>query len=294
MYKLCMALGWSVIKSQLQIDSLRKYSKLWDKLDQHRFITSKNIDAYYSKMAKDEGLKEEYEAFISSKMYYDSYLMIDDKYCDISGDYNKDISKYLKNRCKYVAIVICEENELNITRSSCRFQYTIDEASQDDKGPLGIYSVVASFFADENDEANKYLSWIRNIVSGEKEISIIDPYILQARNVERLIDYGYPIFPRGCVLHLHVPADAECIERAIEGANPYNINVKIHKYKKMNHDRYIITSDRIIILGLGMDFMKKERGRLVVREGFNFTLKQKPKNTEPMKVENRLAGTLAD
>ena len=288
MFKLSIALGWSVIKMHLRDEYLNPYQGLWNKIQQHRFIMSDNIDAYYSENAEKEGMLTEYQAFISMISETDQSLEIRDVY----GDYNKNLANYLKNKCKSIAIVISEENELKISKSSCRYQYSIEEASRDENGPLGMYSVISSFYVDEGEDASACIEWIKNIISEEKEISIIDPYILkELRNCNCLVNYYFPIIPRGCVLNLHVQASASLYEtQAMVAAENANVQLKIHKYRKMKHERYIITSKRIIVIGVGMDFMKKEGNRPIMRTGSNFTLREIRDKKPHLQNARRLAG----
>ena len=288
MYKLSIALGCSVIRMLLQSTYKNPHQELWLKIQQHRFIMSDNIDAYYSENAEKEGVLEEYQAFISMISETDQSLEIRDVY----GDYNKNLANYLKNKSKSIAIVICEDNELKISKSSCRYQYSIEEACGDEKGPLGMYSVIASFSVDAGEDARTCIEWIKNIISEEKEISIIDPYILkEQKNCNCLVNYYFPIIPHGCVLNLHVPTSASlCETQAVIAANSANVQLKIHKYRKMNHDRYITTSKRIIVIGVGMDFMKKEGNRVIMRTGSNFTLRRAKEKLTHLQFARNLAG----
>ena len=289
MYKLCLALGWSVIKMQLQSAFLVDHIELLGKIKQHRFIISENINAYYADNARKEGLLTQYEDYMSSVLYTDQYIEIRDN-CD---DISKNISDYLKNKCSSIAVVIYENKELEIDRSSCKYQYSIEEASNDEKSPLKMYSVIAAFYADEGEDAITYIDWVKNLISGEKEISIIDPYILaNHRNYNCLVDYYFPIIPDNCVLNLHVPNDSVFIDRVKEDALAANINIKIYKYTKVNHERHITTSSRVMNIGIGMDFMKKKNGNLVIRKGTNFSLLKKTKNLPYMEIEHKLAGVL--
>lgn len=289
MYKLCIALGWSVIKMQLQgwYQVQHKYQKLWGKIYQHRFIMSDNIDAYYSENAEKEGLLTEYQAFISMISETDQSLEIRDNY----SDYNENLADYLKNKCKSIALVISENNELQIPETSCCHQYSIEEACKDAKGPLGMYSVISSFYVNKGEDASPYIEWIKNIISEEKEISIIDPYILgKQTNYKCLVNYYFPIIPKGCKLNLHVPITAEYDLYAERDARYAKIELKIYKYREMRHERYIITSKRIIIIGVGMDFMKKEGRKLVMRTGSNFTLREIDEELPHMELIRSLAG----
>lgn len=288
MYKLCIALGWSVIKMQLQsgYQVQHQHQKLWGKIFQHRFIMSDNIDAYYSENAEKEGLLTEYQDFISVISETDQSLEIRDIY----SDYNKNLSDYLKNKCKSIALVICDSDELKISKSSCRYQYSIKEACKDKKGPLGMYSVISSFDVSEGEDASPCIEWIKNIISEEKEISIIDPYILTEKNYSCLVDYYFPLIPRGCVLNLHIPNTVLYDTQAMRDAERANVKLKIYKYRKWNHDRYIITSKRVIVIGVGMDFMKKDGRRFVMRTGSNFTLRDIDEELPHMELVRSLAG----
>ena len=289
MFKLCIALGWSVIKMQLQYGYLVQYPELWGKINQHRFIMSDNIDAYYSEKADKDGLLTEYQDFISAISGTDLTVEIRDIY----NNYERNLSDYLKNKCKSVALVIHENDELKISKSSCRYQYSIEDACNNARGLLGMYSYVSSFYIDEGENAVPYLEWIKNIISEEKEISIIDPYLLrEQRNYDCLINYCFPIIPHGCVLNLHVPNDSLFIDQAKEEANNANIHLKIYKYRRMKHDRYITTSKREILIGIGLDFMKEKNGRLVMRGGSNFTLRSIHEKLPYMQYEHMLAGEL--
>lgn len=272
---------------QLQQGFLVKYLGLWENIKQHQFILSDKIDAYYYDNATKEGLLEVYKSFISDISGTDQTLEIADKDQDI----NKNISNFFKNKCKSLAIVICEKNELNINHRSCKYQYTIDEAYKDRNGPLGMYSIKALFSADVGENARIYINWIKNIMSNEKEVSFIDKYLLQKeKNFNCLVNYYYPIIPRGCVLNLHVLASSLFIDQAIKEAERANVCLKIHKYRRMKHDRHITTSDRIITIGVGLDFMCQMDGRIVMRERSFFAMDEKDEESSYMELEKSYAG----
>lgn len=60
----------------------------------------------------------------------------------------------------------------------------------------------------------------------------------------------------------------------------------------MEHDRYIITKDRMIIIGVGLDFMKESQGELVVRKATNFTYKKINPKMNDGKLEEWLSGRI--
>lgn len=287
MYKVCMALGWSVIRMQLLSAYLVEHIDLWNKISQHRFIFSDKIDEYYSENAEKEGLLCEYKDFISSVLASDQYLEIRDDFNDMS----RNISDYLKNKCKGISLVICENGELNITKSACRNQYTIEEAAEDERGPFAIYSVTAAFYVDSDESASVYIEWIKNLISAEKEINIIDHYVLEEeRNYRCLIDYYFPIIPRGCKVNLHVTQNAKYLDQVLEDARDANVNIEILTYYEMKHERYITTGDRIINIGLGIDFMCQKLGKTLMRKGSNFSLRKKDKKLKHLEEEIALAG----
>ena len=54
--------------------------------------------------------------------------------------------------------------------------------------------------------------------------------------------------------------------------------------------RYITTGKRIIVIGVGMNFMKKEDRRLIMRTGSNFTLREIRDKKPHMQHARSLAG----
>lgn len=288
MYKLSIVLGWSVIKMCLQNSPLAEHDEIWPKIKQHRIIFSDNIDKYYLSNAEKEGLATEYRDFVSSIMCSDLYQEINDH----SNDLSKNLSDFLKNRSKTIAVLICEkEDNISISRSSCRNQYTIEQADEDENGPFSIYSVRAAFYVDSDENATPYIEWLKNLISEENEINFIDPYVLDAeRNYNCLKDYYFPIIPRGCKVNIHVPDNSAFIEKIKKEAEDNNISIEIHTYSEMGHERFITTSKLIMSIGIGMDFMREKQGKTVMRKGSNFSLRRKDKRLPYMEEEKKLAG----
>ena len=288
MYKLSIVLGWSVIRMQLQNPFWAEHGAIWAKIKQHRIILSDNIDKYYLDNAEKEGLATEYRDFISSISSSDVYQEIGDQ----SNDLSKNLADYLKNKSKTIAVVICEkEDSITISKSSCRNQYTIEEADEDENGPFSIYSVKAAFYVDSDENALPYIEWLKNLISEEKEINIIDPYVLDSeRNYKCLKDYYFPIIPRGCKVNLHVPNNSALADRIVKDAEENNINIEIFRYPEMGHERFITTSNVIVSIGVGIDFMREKQGKTVMRKGSNFTLRRKDRKLQYMEEEKKLAG----
>ncbi len=290
MYKLCIVLGWPVIRMQLLSMYQVDYSEIWNKIKQHRILTSDALDSYYSHKAEEENLLDEYQAFMATILSSDLYTEIDDKYSDVC----KTIAYYLKKKCKNIAVLIDDTNEFKLTKSACRFQYSIKEAAEDENGPFGMYSVKAVFFAEKDENAKKYIDWLENLFKDEKEINIIDPFILSdSRNYTCLKNYILPLIGRGCTLNIHTVSGALYIDELYKDAEKNGIFVNAYWYGQM-HDRYITTKDRIIVISIGCDFMQERNGRIVVRNGTNFILKKKRTNGKPLEVEMQLAGMLIE
>lgn len=269
-------------------DSAALIAKIW----QHRFLTSDALDQYYSENANKEGLLDQYQSFMQSKLNTDVYEEINDTHRTLDST----LTNFLKNKSKCIGIVISEENEFRISKTACRNQYTIQKAIDDISGPLALYSVKAVFSASAGSSAKQYLRWIENVINGEKSISIIDKYILSREsNYECLINYYYPMIKPGCTLNIHTGSEAPFIKDAKKHAERHDIQINIFQHTKM-HDRYITTSNRIIMLPLGCDFMEIKQNGVLIRKTTSFTMIDKKKYTkeknlwQSIGLENYLSG----
>ncbi|MBP5281711.1 MAG: hypothetical protein J6Z22_04345 [Lachnospiraceae bacterium] len=289
MFKLHMALGWSVIKMYLMPAYRVKHPELLEKIGQHRFVISDKIDAYYAENAEKEGLLEEYRDFISSIGSLDRCEEIRDGFNDVS----QSIAYFFKNKCKGLSIVICEADEFHVSKSSCRHQYSADQAFENETGILNMYSAVSSFMIYKDERADEVVDWIRNLISEEKEISLIDGYLLNnSQHYKYMTDFYFKMIPSGCKLNLHVPRFSEMIGQAQHDAKEKNIDLCVYEYNPMEHERYIVTRNRIIVVGLGLDFMIDSFGEIFMRKGCNFTLRFRDDKSPYMELEHKLSGTL--
>ena len=102
MYKLNIVLGWPVIKMWMMgpedADSAALIAKIW----QHRFLTSDALDQYYSENANKEGLLDQYQSFMQSKLNTDVYEEINDTHRTLDST----LTNFLKNKSKCICIVI--------------------------------------------------------------------------------------------------------------------------------------------------------------------------------------------
>jgi len=286
MYKMCIVLGWPAIKMQLMNSYQVEYPEVWTRISQHRIITSENLDKYYSERADEEGLLDEYQEFMHELLGSDFYTEINDTHNDLS----RNIAWFLKKRNREFAIAIGIETDFVLSKSACRYQYTIEEAAEDENGPFAMYSVKADFFRKQGDSANDCLEWIKNQFKNEKEINIIDQFILdEDRNYNCLIDFVFPAIESGCKVNIHTIPNAKYRDQVLIDANVRNLRVEVFTYSEM-HNRYITTSDRIIGVPLGVDFMKEREGRVVIRKPTNFTFKKKDTKRPYLEVEKELAG----
>ncbi len=286
MYKICVVLGWPAIRIHLLNSYLVEVPELVARLRQHRIITSENLDKYYSEKAEQENLLDEYQGFMATMLESDSYTEIEDTNADLS----KDLTYYLKKKNKEFVVAIGIENDFEISKSACRYQYTIEEAAADENGPFAMYSVKANFMRKQGENAFDCLEWLKNQLKYETEINIIDQYILsQERNYNCLIKHILPRIPLGSTLNIHTTEDALFKNQIVEEASKRNIIVNVYTYREM-HDRYITTSDRCIGLPIGIDFMKEKDGRTVIRKTTTFTMTKKRNKQPYLEYERELAG----
>lgn len=284
MYKICIILGWPAIKMQLMSLYQVDYPEVWAKIQQHRIITSEKLDEYYSQKAEKEGLLQEYQEFMHEMLGSDLYTEI----TDTNNNLSQSLSQYLKKKNKTLAIAIGIQDDISLSKSTCRYQYSIEEAAMDENGPFAMYSVQADFFRKQDESACDCLEWIQNQIKNEKEVNIIDQYIFKdSRNYNSFIKNILPLIPTNCKVNIHTSKNEVYAKQILSDAKQWNI--ELYYYNEM-HNRYITTSDRILGVPIGLDFMQKRNGKLVIRKNTNFTLKRKEKGRAYLEIEKDLAG----
>ena len=116
MYKMCIVLGWPVIKMQLMSMYHVEFPEIWTKISQHRILTSENLDRYYSGKAEEEGLLDEYQEFMHELLGSDLYIEINDTYSNLSSN----LAWFLKKKSKALVIAIGIEEDFDLSKSACR------------------------------------------------------------------------------------------------------------------------------------------------------------------------------
>ena len=287
MYKMCVVLGWPVIRMQLlNTYQVEEYLDMISKIRQHRMITSDSLDKYYSEKANAEGLLESYQEFMYELLGSDSYIEIKDTYEDLS----QNISWYLKKKNREFAIAIGIERDFILPYISCKYQYSIKEASEDENGPFAMYSVKANFFRKKDESVMDCFTWLQNQFKYEKEVNLIDPYIIDKENdYDCLKKYIIPLIRSDCKINIHTVVNAVYKQDILDYAKKIKIDIKIYEYSEM-HNRYITTSDRVIGIQLGLFFMKEKRGNIVFRKSCDFVMKKKDTSKIYLEVERDLAG----
>lgn len=290
MYQLNIGVGWSALRLLFLPRWINDKTKVCDILEQHRIILSEKIRTYYLNCATEEGLDEDVMAYLASVSYTEeSCLEIED-----FGRNIKDTLVHYFNKKSYLEqVMIYDEDELKCSKSKCKFQYSIDQAINADKGPLALYNIPTHFQFLKNSSANVLLFWLSNIFKEEKSVNFIDPYLFSNdENISFFIDKYLPLIEPGTVLNIHCPSSCginyHSLNRIILTAKSNNVDTHIFFYSDM-HDRYVTTIERVVSIGTGLDMINDD---LKFKKGTTFSVWGKRVcNNDLLEIEKELAGT---
>lgn len=201
MYHLSIGVGWSALRFLFLSRWMYKKTKVCDILEQHRIILSEKIRLYYINCAAEEGLEEEVMAYLASVSYTEeSCLEIEDSGKDIKDT----LAHYFQKKHYLEQVMIFDEDEWSCSKNKCRFQYSIDQAINDDHGPIALYNIPTHFRFPKGFSANVFLQWLKKIFIEEGQVNFIDPYLFSdEEKISFFINTYLPLIESGTILNIH-------------------------------------------------------------------------------------------
>lgn len=254
MIHLSVGLGWTAMRQVLIIKSSDGV-ELCNYLKQHSLILGEKIISYYENGANKDGLGPD---IIKTCFSANSYFSREFEWVksDNLQSAQEEFSKALKKNKDNSTMIICSEDGLSFSKSTCRYQYTMEKALEKDS-IIVSHSVPFNIILKKGDGVRWVLKLLEDYLYGEKEVHIIDPFLVDNRNV--IINRIFPMLSGGTRLSIHLKDylndDNWKIQEIIAEANKNNISLSIYCYEEM-HDRFIITDDVNISIGYGLAFVE--------------------------------------
>ncbi len=273
MYKLDVGLGFSVIRQAIESFDM---GIITETIAQHRIILTPNIINYYHNQIGSAGFAG---AFI--KDYIARITNISEKavYSSSTQNYNdakEEIIELVMGTP--LKILISDEEEFADYKIKKIDLTTINDIKNKDfDHQFNWYVFPLSKTAEQDEECNKYIKWLRRLFMNERVITIVDPYLMAKFNLRCFLESILPTIPMETEIRLyssmkystylcndtitgkkiekdyHVEA-----ERIISELNESNRNISINWCSGKNHDRYIVLSNCEINMSNSLIVLQKD------------------------------------
>lgn len=230
------------------------YSEAKSKLRQHRILMSNVLQNHYEEYfdAHDELFL--FKQWIQSVSYYDALESPE----SLSEDYNNELSSQMQ-QIPHSIVIYKEEEPAN----GCVINYIsvedINNTASDNE--LSRYCIPTGFFVRKNEDLGRYRNWIKEMLSEEKKIVIIDAYIYSSTVAQDIVGFYMPLFSPQTKVDIYYANDRKVKSELISRAKQkYKQQITNHPSNPEDfHDRYIYGEKIVIQIGIGLDLFESSK-----------------------------------
>ena len=278
MYQLVIGMGWNALKTFFSRQNL----SIWAKISQHKMLLNKAIKDYYLENAERDSLDDTVEQYLATIMNNHQQCVIDNT---IKGNSIKDVFINGLKKYEYDEAVYVYRND--DTKCTNKVPSRIDMnswKSEDNKNILNLYSYNSIVLLTSDESANKYVRFIKHVVHDEEIVNYIDPYILMNVDIAEAFCEDYiPMMRKHSTAKIyvkHTNENQDALKLQIcDTAKCFNIKVQFYYCdERFMHDRYIVTSDMTLNIGVGLCFYKKIDQGYYVKESTSFNYSSRAEN----------------
>lgn len=258
MYTVDVGLGFSAVNEVLE--SL-EMGIIKDVIGQHRIILNKNIINYYQSQidstSKAGTVFLNYIASIAGTNTKACVCPPNENYSDVREEI---IALVMQTPLK---VLISDEKEFANYKIRKIDLTTIDDIkSKNLEHQFNWYVFPVTKDAEEKEECNDYIKWLRRMFMNEPIITIVDPYLLERFNLKSFIESLLPAIPIETEIIIYsdkrkVDHHVEA-EKIIDELNKNNRKISINWCSGNMHDRYIVLSNCEIDLSNSLNVLHKD------------------------------------
>jgi len=290
MYQLVLGIGWDALKTRFQSYDQNPHIVDWKRIDQHKVLFNKVIVKYYIEQAKKEGINvDRVMQYINSISYSNAKI----ERAKVNGQTIKEVfGNFFRYKSDEEGAILYGSESERCSGKKCKYQFDVAKGVFEDKyNLLSLYSAenIITLFPEDN--AQRYLEFIRHMLANEQMVSFIDPFIAENDQSRReFCDTYLPMVTEGAVVNLFLARNegSQHYGELKQAAKRKNIKLDIYTCRKDTmHDRFITTSDAVLNIGAGILFYNRQEK---IREVTSFGYQKKEKKTSDLEIENKLAG----
>ena len=229
------------------------FAEIQNKMQQHKFVLSDRLVAYYKQCAKGKGQAME----DACRLYIDKLIMCKNK-SEFVDDFDASSIQEEMLRIAWtqpMKILLAEKNEIEKVRKGINL-LTCNDIRTNDNCVFNLYSIpVINRFVKPHENVEKYVKWLGNWLKGEKRIAIRDKYLLTENGIPSFEKFYLPLFEKGAVVSIYTDEDVS--EKYLDELDKdiyADYVIRVYKCTKM-HERVIVLDNFQIVIGKGLDFL---------------------------------------
>ncbi len=282
MYNLTVGLGSSIIGSIMNpFDD----ANLYPKIKQHRVILSSSLIEYYLSTVP-ERYRDQLELYFDSIAYNEETSM---SFKDIPElDARQNLISFVDK--VPMKVLVSQKEEFDSYKLGKVKITTPESIRNNENNAFNRYTFpIVNHVAKASEKCDFYAAWFGHLFENEKNITIIDRYLLAANGRESFEKYYLPRISSGSRIDIYCSFEdsdfsseneiKDLIKK--EYAN-WNVHVFLCADREF-HDRFIILNDIQISLGVGLSFLHPS-GSIIKNCTINISKDRKIQTPKAMKV----------
>ena len=254
MYRLTMGLGYSIFRLFLMPYS-NENQELKYYISQHKIVLSDMICDYYREKAGDNS--DAVDMYITANASYDCFEYVETVKNNsvIENEFVSLVSRFP------MKIMLTEKTEFSKKSLNRLKEYSASEVLTDKANPVRLYSFpISNLEVNIGDKRDRYLTWFKHLLEGEKHVCIIDSYIITKKGLDILNQCYLPIIEAGAQIDIYgTDSNAQngwTVEELDKRINRNCHTIELHVIpREKEHERFIWAGDIKINIGRGLDFV---------------------------------------
>lgn len=231
-----------------------EFAETLHKVFQHRIILTEKIIAYYMKCAKENNVSSLCQSYIQDLVTSKKRSVIEN---DLSAaNIIEEMISIARNHD--MKILLAEKSEIKNNPRDINL-YRNKDICEKDNCILNLYSLpVVSRYVPHKDQSERYRSWLRNWLVGEKKIILRDKYLLKPEGLEKLRKEYLQLFDQEASIEIHTDEDVNVdVLQQFDLPEYISYDITVFKCHKM-HERVIVLNEFQIVIGKGLSFFGKD------------------------------------
>jgi len=256
----------------------REYLIAHMRLKQHRIVFSDVLIEKYEKTLAEIDLMDEFREWYRYYGNIDGFFDFNSEM--ISEDFETELISLLKS---YDHSILIKHNE-NVDNDIITVLDLKDINENGSDNELTRQCIPTNFILQKNSSKQNFCKWLHEIMSDEKNITIVDKYIMSDASSDILEKLYIPTFPNDSKIHIYFGDNEKSQEKISKLKKIFGSRIRMHSAKSSEfHERYIIGDTVIISIGVGLDVFECKKN--VSRKDTNISVStQTSAATIPSKV----------